>query len=79
MDITCGEDYPNTPPHVRFTSKINLDCVDSSNGELIKSKFDIMNNWDASYSMETILIGLRDKMASSTNKSKPQPAEGDMY
>jgi ubiquitin-protein ligase len=38
-----------------------------------------MKNWDYTYSMETILIGLKDKMANSTNKSKPQPAEGDMY
>ena len=75
----CGEDYPNSPPHVKFHSKINLDCVDQSNGELIKSKFDIMDNWDSSYSMETILIGLKNKMASSANKNLQQPAEGDMF
>ena len=67
------------PPKVKFTSKINMDCVESSNGEIILSKFDVMNNWSPTYSMETILISLKDKMASSTNKSKPQPAEGDNY
>ena len=56
-----------------------MDCVDSSTGEIIISKFDIMKNWDPSYSMETILIGLKDKMASSTNKNKPQPQDGEMY
>ncbi|CAI2380573.1 unnamed protein product [Moneuplotes crassus] len=79
LTIICGEDYPNSPPIVKFTSKINLDCVDSTNGNIIDSKFDIIGNWDSSYSMEAVLIGLKDKMASSTNKSKPQPADGEMF
>ena len=79
MEIICGEDYPQTSPVVRFTSKVNLDCVDQSNGEILISKFDIMKNWNAEHGMENILIGLKDKMANSSNKSLPQPAEGDMY
>eukprot|EP00345_Euplotes_harpa_P016335 CAMPEP_0168345724 /NCGR_PEP_ID=MMETSP0213-20121227/17758_1 /TAXON_ID=151035 /ORGANISM="Euplotes harpa, Strain FSP1.4" /LENGTH=141 /DNA_ID=CAMNT_0008354063 /DNA_START=1 /DNA_END=426 /DNA_ORIENTATION=+ len=79
LEIVCGEDYPSLPPKVKFTSKINLDCVNADNGEIIISKFDIIKNWDSSYSMEKILTGLRERMANSTNKSKPQPAEGDMY
>ena len=79
LEIICGDDYPNTPPIVKFTSKVNMDCVDSSTGDIIISKFDVMNHWDSSYSMEKILSGLKDKMANSTNKSKPQPAEGENF
>ena len=79
LEIICGEDYPNLPPKVKFTSKVNMDCVDSTTGIVIPNKFDIMDNWDPSYSMETILIGLKDKMANSTNKSKAQPADGEMF
>ena len=64
---------------MKFTSKVNLDCVDSTNGVILESKFDIIGNWDLSYSMEHILIGLKHKMANSANKSLAQPADGEMY
>ena len=79
LEIICGEDYPSMPPKVRFLTKINLDCVDSSTGEILLEKFDIMGNWDPSYSMEAILLGLKDKMTNSNNKSKAQPGEGEMF
>ncbi len=56
-----------------------MDCVDSSNGDVLASKLDVMDNWDPSYSMESVLIALKDKMSSSTNKSTPQPADGEMF
>jgi ubiquitin-conjugating enzyme E2 variant len=27
MSITCGDDYPERPPKIKFNSKINLPCV----------------------------------------------------
>ena len=56
-----------------------MDCVDSSSGEIIQSKFDITKNWDPSYSMETVLLGLKDKMQSPANKNKSQPPDGEMF
>jgi hypothetical protein len=29
MTLTADKDYPNKPPAVKFTSKINMDCVDA--------------------------------------------------
>lgn len=32
LKITCDKDYPNKPPHVKFTSKVNMTCVNQQNG-----------------------------------------------
>lgn len=34
LKITCGNRYPDAPPEVYFTSKINLPCVNSSTGRV---------------------------------------------
>ena len=77
LEIECGHDYPTGPPKVKFNNKINLSCV---NGSGIVD-FHSMGafNWSSAESMETALIGIFKEMQSSSNKSKPQPAEGEMY
>eukprot|EP01099_Mayorella_cantabrigiensis_P000616 TRINITY_DN126_c0_g1_i2.p1 TRINITY_DN126_c0_g1~~TRINITY_DN126_c0_g1_i2.p1 ORF type:complete len:115 (-),score=24.53 TRINITY_DN126_c0_g1_i2:231-527(-) len=32
VKIYCDNDYPNKPPQVRFTSKINMSCVNPQTG-----------------------------------------------
>ena len=39
LSIKCGMDYPGAPPTVAFQSKVNLPCVNSSNGKIETSKF----------------------------------------
>ena len=34
LKIHCGPSYPDSPPDVTFISKVNLPCVDSSNGKV---------------------------------------------
>jgi ubiquitin-conjugating enzyme E2 variant len=34
VSIHCGPDYPDTPPEIKFTSKINLPCVNPQNGKV---------------------------------------------
>ncbi|RHY32335.1 hypothetical protein DYB32_002646 [Aphanomyces invadans] len=34
LKIHCGENYPNAPPEVLFTSRINMSCVDQTNGRV---------------------------------------------
>lgn len=34
LKIHCGPNYPDVPPDIAFTSKINLPCVDQKNGKV---------------------------------------------
>ena len=77
LTIKCGPDYPAAAPIVHFQSKVNLPCVNSSNGKVEPSKFPIFSNWSSSYNMEKILIGLKSEMI--THKKLAQPADGEMY
>ena len=77
MSIVCGDNYPNQPPEIKFNSKINLPCVNQANGVVEPSKFHMFKNWNPDYTMEKILIGLKNEMIS--NKKAPQPADGDMF
>ena len=76
LSITCPEEYPAKPPIFKFNSKINIPCVDQSNGN-VTNKFKMFNPWNASYTLETLLIGLKNEMIA--NKKAAQPADGDMY
>jgi len=79
LKIVCGPDYPKKAPTVKFLTKINLGCINSSNGNIDVSKFAVLKNWDKSYTLEHILTGLKNEMASSANKKLVQPKEGEMY
>ncbi|KDN41333.1 UBC-like protein [Tilletiaria anomala UBC 951] len=79
LRIHCGAEYPDRPPEVHFLTKINLPCVDQSNGKVEPRLFPVLAQWRRDYTIETILIELRREMASSANRKLPQPAEGSMY
>ncbi|ANQ07719.1 Ubiquitin-conjugating enzyme E2 [Plasmodium coatneyi] len=78
LTIFCGDSYPDAPPTVKFDTKIEMSCVDST-GRVIKNNLPILKNWNRNYTIETILIALRQEMLSSANKRLPQPNEGEMY
>ena len=77
MSIECGPNYPAQPPTLRFNSKINLPCVNQSNGVVEPSKFHLFANWNPATTLEKVLIGIKNEMVS--NKKLPQPADGDMF
>jgi ubiquitin-protein ligase len=39
LKITCGNQYPDSPPQISFTSKINLPCVNPSTGRVNYSHY----------------------------------------
>ena len=77
LDVVCGEDYPERPPTVRFTSKANLPFVNQNNGNVEPSKFALFKNWNPATTLEKIMIGIKNEMIN--NKKLAQPADGDMY
>jgi ubiquitin-conjugating enzyme E2 variant len=77
LEIVCGPDYPRKAPTVKFTSKINLPSVNQANGVIETAKFAHFKNWVEANSLESTLVALKKEM--SSNKSLPQPADGDMY
>jgi len=40
-------------------------------------KFDTFKNWNPAYTMEKVLIAIKNEMIK--NKKAPQPADGDMF
>ena len=79
LRITIPESYPAVPPKVRFVSKINMSCVDSTNGEIVVSKVPATKNWNRNMGMEQVLISLRAEMASPENRKMRQPEEGTTF
>mgnify|MGYP003712615305 CR=1 FL=1 len=62
---------------MRFISRINLGCVNQTNGNV--EKLSVLSNWKPDYSIKTILTALRSEMASSANRKLSQPAEGTNF
>jgi len=78
LKIYCGDQYPDQPPTVTFLSRINLPCVGST-GQVDLSKLQKVAQWNRDFTMEKILVALREFMAHPNNKKIPQPSEGTMY
>ena len=59
LKIHCGDDYPNLPPQISFLSKVNLTCVNQTNGQVNPQGLACLANWKRSFTLETILSELR--------------------
>ena len=51
--------------------------MNQSNGRVETNKFHMFSNWKTEYTMEKILIGLKNEMIA--NKKASQPPDGDMF
>jgi len=79
VHIHCGNEYPHKPPTVKFVSRINMACVNQSTGAVDVRHFSILSQWKDEYSIETILVGLRNEMTSGQNRKLAQPPEGTNF
>ena len=71
LRIYCGEGYPKAAPEVYFVTKVNMGCVNASNGKVEPRAFAGLGQWTAASTMETMLKDLRREMASPANRNWP--------
>merc|ERR1711973_176389 len=78
LKIECGNNYQEQPPTVRFTSRINMNCV-SSNGTVDVRAVPVLTRWDRNYTIKSVLQELRRQMLLKENIKLSQPPEGSSY
>ena len=79
LRVVCGPNYPDVAPSCRFLSKINISCVNQSNGEVNPSMVPILANWNRNLGIEQILQSIRMEMKNGSNRSANQPPEGSYF
>ena len=75
MSIVCGPDYPEKPPQVSFSTKIDIPSVNQNNGRV--ENLAQIKQWKNTTTIENILVALKNEMVA--NKGKKQPPEGAEY
>eukprot|EP01013_Petalomonas_cantuscygni_P016913 TRINITY_DN33993_c0_g1_i1.p4 TRINITY_DN33993_c0_g1~~TRINITY_DN33993_c0_g1_i1.p4 ORF type:complete len:136 (-),score=13.19 TRINITY_DN33993_c0_g1_i1:270-677(-) len=78
LAIHVGDDYPYKPPQFRFTTRINMSCIEP-NGAINTAKLPSLASWRPDFDMYRVLADIRREMASPANRRLPQPAEGTRY
>eukprot|EP00930_Biecheleria_cincta_P027747 TRINITY_DN19429_c1_g1_i1.p1 TRINITY_DN19429_c1_g1~~TRINITY_DN19429_c1_g1_i1.p1 ORF type:complete len:203 (-),score=21.98 TRINITY_DN19429_c1_g1_i1:255-863(-) len=71
--ITCGPNYPNQCPEVKFDSSITMNCVETDG--TVKPTWGLLSHWRREYTIETVLDLLRREMCSPANRRTAQPAD----
>mmetsp|Transcript_38978 Transcript_38978/g.60736 ORF Transcript_38978/g.60736 Transcript_38978/m.60736 type:complete len:143 (-) Transcript_38978:158-586(-) len=77
--ISCGEHYPDKPPAVKFSSRVNLSFVDQKSGVVESRGVPALASWNRGYNLEKLLQDLRREMCSSQNRRQPQPPDGSFF
>jgi len=78
LKIECGHKYPDQPPVVKFSNRINLNCVTSS-GQVDSRAVPVLSRWNRDYTIKTVLQELRRLMLIKENIKLSQPPEGSTY
>lgn len=76
-EITCGSDYPDVPPIVKFQTKVNLPFVDARG--TLTNALPLLRAWNRKHTMEQVLEAVRTEMSNPANRKLPQPPEGAHY
>lgn len=75
LTLVADAKYPSVPPKIKFTSKINMDCVDAK-GNVNPAKVPYLATWNPSKTMHGALSEIKNLIARAP---RAQPADGTTY
>lgn len=75
LSIYCGPEYPEKPPALTFSNKINLPSVNQNNGRV--ENLPLLKAWKNTTTIENLLVALKNEM--QANKGLKQPPEDATY
>ncbi|XP_065064522.1 ubiquitin-conjugating enzyme E2 variant 2-like [Rhopilema esculentum] len=78
LKLECNSKYPEEPPTVSFTTRINMVGV-TPMGQLDKRVFPFLNKWHRNYTIKLVLTEIKRLMTSKENMKLPQPPESSVY
>lgn len=67
LEVYCGDNYPVESPTVKFTSEIVMHGVNNK-GEVNPKEFPVLAKWQMNYSIEKVLVCIREVMCSNKNR-----------
>ncbi|CAL8070136.1 unnamed protein product [Orchesella dallaii] len=79
LKMECGDRYPDDPPVIRFLSRINMTCVNSTTGLVDNRQVPMLARWQREYTIKTVLQELRRLMTVKDNLKLTQPPEGATF
>ena len=74
--VSCGNNYPNEIPTVKFQTKVNYPFV---KGDGTFDPNAIKMQWNRSCGIETVLLTIKGQMSKSEYRKLAQPPEGSNY
>ena len=58
LEIFCSMTYPDSPPDIRLTSKVNLPCIDRE-GRLVPRNVPLLRDWKRQHTIADVLRSLQ--------------------
>ena len=79
LRIVCGKNYPDEPPSVQFTTRINISCANVKDGVIDPKKVPALVGWKRAFCIKNVLQNIRQLMTDKDNSKLNQPPENATY